>query len=78
MLAIGYFVYSIIFKNVRYRWMAIITMIAAAFYLFLFDLSRISIVFRIVTFLFLAIISISISLYYNRPKKDTETSNEEE
>ncbi len=71
-LAIGYFVYSIIFKNVRYRWMAIITMIAAAFYLFLFDLSRISLVYRIIAFLFLAIISISISLYYNKPKKDVE------
>jgi len=77
-LAIVYFLYSMIFKNVRYRWMAIITMIAAAFYLFLFDLSRISIVFRIVAFLFLAIISISISLYYNRPKKDADSNKNAE
>jgi uncharacterized membrane protein len=75
-LAIGYFLFSIIFKNVRYRWMAIITMIAAAFYLFLFDLSRISLVYRIIAFLFLATISISISLYYNSPKKDAEKSSE--
>ncbi|MFH0864918.1 MAG: hypothetical protein V1904_01895 [Bacteroidota bacterium] len=68
-LAIIYFLYSLLFHKVRYRWMAIFTMIAAALYLFLVDLSRISLVYRVVAFLFLAVISITISLYYSRPKK---------
>jgi hypothetical protein len=75
-LAIVYFIYSILFHNVRYRWMAIFTMIATALYLFLVDFSRISLIYRVVAFLFLAIISITISLYYVRPKKGNEDQEE--
>lgn len=75
-LAIVYFIYSIITHKVRYRWMAISTMIATALYLFLVDLSRISLVYRVIAFLFLAIISITISLYYNKPKKGTEDESD--
>lgn len=73
--AIAYFVLSMLMNNVTYRWMAILTMIATAFYLFIVDLSRISIVYRIVAFMFLAIISISISIYYTKIKKSND--NEE-
>ncbi len=67
--AIAYFLLSIILKNVKYRLMAIFTMIAAAAYLFLVDLSKISIIYKIIAFLFLAVISISISIYYSRQRK---------
>jgi uncharacterized membrane protein len=56
--------------------MAIFTMIATALYLFLVDFSRISLIYRVVAFLFLAIISITISLYYVRPKKGNEDQEE--
>ncbi len=68
--ALVYFLLSILLKNVKYRYMALGTMICAAFYLFIVDLARIEIVYRVLALLFLAAISIGISIYYtNRIKK---------
>jgi hypothetical protein len=70
MAALVYFLISILLKNVKYRYMALGTMICAAFYLFIVDLARIEIVYRVLALLFLAAISIGISIYYtNRIKK---------
>ena len=70
MAALLYFLISLLLKNVKYRYMALGTMICAAFYLFLVDLAKIEIVYRILALLFLAAISIGISIYYtNRVKK---------
>jgi hypothetical protein len=70
MAALLYFLISILLKNIKYRYMALGTMICAAFYLFIIDLARIEIVYRVVALLFLAAISIGISMYYtNRIKK---------
>ena len=71
-----YFIYSILFKDVKYRLMAISTILASAIYLFLVDLSKISLAYRVIAFLFLAVISIVLSLFYSKSKKITE-SNEE-
>ena len=62
--ALVYFLVSILLKNVKYRYMALGTMICAAFYLFIVDLAKIEIVYRILALLFLAAISIGISIYY--------------
>lgn len=67
--ALSYFVLSLLLHNIKYRWMAIFTMIATAIYLFIIDLTNVDIVYRIVTFMFLAIISIGVSLYYSKLKK---------
>ncbi len=70
MAALLYFLLSIILKNVKYRYMALATMICAALYLFIVDLARIEIIYRVLALLFLAAISIGISIYYtNRIKK---------
>jgi hypothetical protein len=70
MAALLYFLISILLKNVKYRYMALGTMICTAFYLFIVDLARIEIVYRVLALLFLAAISIGISIYYtNRIKK---------
>jgi hypothetical protein len=70
MAALLYFLLSIVLKNVKYRYMALGTMICAALYLFIVDLARIEIIYRILALLFLAAISIGISIYYtNRIKK---------
>jgi hypothetical protein len=70
MAALLYFLISILLKNVKYRYMALGTMICAAFYLFIVDLARIELVYRVLALLFLAAISIGISIYYtNRVKK---------
>jgi uncharacterized membrane protein len=48
-------------------------MIAASLFLFLVDLARIELVYRVIALLSLAIISIGISFYYNkRLKKKVE------
>jgi hypothetical protein len=68
--ALLYFLISILLKNVKYRYMALGTMICAAIYLFLIDLARIEIIYRVLALLLLATISIGISMYYtNRAKK---------
>jgi hypothetical protein len=68
--ALGYFLLSFILKNVKYRYMALGTMISAAIYLFIVDLARIEIIYRVLALLFLAAISIGISIYYsNRIKR---------
>jgi len=68
--ALLYFGVGYMLKNVKYRYMALGTMICAAVYLFLVDLARIEIIYRVLALLFLAAISIGISIYYtNRIKK---------
>jgi uncharacterized membrane protein len=70
MAALAYFLLSFILKNVKYRYMALGTMICAACYLFIVDLARIELIYRVLALLFLAAISIGISIYYtNRTKK---------
>lgn len=68
--ALLYFLLSLVLKNVKYRYMALGTMICAAIYLFLIDLAKIEIIYRVLALLFLSAISIGISMYYtNRIKK---------
>jgi hypothetical protein len=70
MAALLYFIISLLLKNIKYRYMALGTMICSAFYLFIVDLARIEIIYRVLALLFLAAISIGISIYYtNRIKK---------
>lgn len=69
--ALVYFCLSLLLKNVKYRYLALGTVLAAAFYLFVFDMARIDILYRVLAFLFLAIISIGVSIYYSRKTKHT-------
>ncbi len=70
MAALIYFIVSLVLKNVKYRYMALGTMICAAVYLFIIDLARIDLIYRVLALLFLAAISIGISVYYtNRIKR---------
>jgi len=72
--AVLYFALSILIRNVKYRYLAMATMVATAFYLFLVDLAKVELVYRIVAFLFLAIISIGVSVYYVRRMKKASVS----
>jgi uncharacterized membrane protein len=74
-IAIFYFILSVALKNVKYRYLALGTMVAAFFHLFVVDLARIDIIYRVIAFLFLAIISIFISVFYTKKIKKI---NEEE
>ena len=70
LISVLYLLLSIFLKNEKYRYLMFATLIATACYLFAVDLARIGMIYRIIAFLFLAIISIGISIYYvNKIKK---------
>ncbi len=61
-----YFGMSIGLKNIKYRIMAIGTMLATVAYLFIIDLDRLDPILRVAVFLFLGVITLSVSMYYTR------------
>ena len=67
--AMVFFVLSVVIRNVKYRWLGIITIVITVFYLFLVDLSNISLGYRIVALMFIAAISLGISIFYSRKQK---------
>ncbi|MCF8369829.1 MAG: DUF2339 domain-containing protein [Bacteroidales bacterium] len=69
-----FFVLSLVLKNVKYRYLALGTMVAAALYLFIVDLARIDLVYRVIALLFLSAISFGLSFYYAKKlrKKTSE------
>jgi hypothetical protein len=67
--AVVFFILSIIIRNMKYRWLAIITMVLTVFYLFLVDLSNISLGYRIVALMFISMISLAISMFYSRRQR---------
>jgi hypothetical protein len=64
--AVFYFFMSLILKNKKYRWMAILTILLAAIYVFAIDLARLRAGYRIVSFLALGVVLIVVSLLYAR------------
>ena len=64
--ALIFFILSVLIRNMKYRWLAIITMVITVFYLFIVDLSNISLGYRIVALMFIAAISLGISIFYSR------------
>ncbi len=72
-----FFVLSLILKNVKYRYLALASMLAAAFYLFIIDLARIELIYRIMALMFLAVISIGLSVFYTRRSKKKQELEKE-
>ncbi|MFH1000951.1 MAG: hypothetical protein V1783_08940 [Bacteroidota bacterium] len=62
--AMVYFGLSIVLTLVKYRYLAIATLVAASINLFFVDFATINVVYRIIAFMVLAVISIGISIYY--------------
>ncbi len=67
--ALLFFILSVAIRNMKYRWLAIITMVITVFYLFIVDLSNISLGYRIIALMFIAAISLGISIFYSRRQK---------
>jgi hypothetical protein len=67
--AMVFFMLSILIRNKKYRWLAILTMVITVIYLFIVDLSNISLGYRIVALMFIAAISLGISIFYSRRLK---------
>lgn len=70
--AVLYFILSIVLSNVKYRWMSILTILVSSLRLFIFDLARLETGYRVIAFLFFAIIALGVSIYYTKKiKKQT-------
>ncbi|MFZ4522606.1 MAG: hypothetical protein ACOYNC_12930 [Bacteroidales bacterium] len=64
--AVFYFIMSLLLRNIKYRWMAIMTVLFTGFYLFFVDFSKLETGYRVLAFLFLAAISLGASLYFTK------------
>lgn len=67
-VAIVYYVISLILKNTKYRWMALLTFLGTALYLLIVGITKLEPVFRIVSFLILGVVLLIISFIYARGK----------
>ncbi len=75
--AVFYFIMSLILKLIKYRWMAIATVLVTGFYLFFVDLSHLETGYRVLAFLFLAVISLGASMYFTKKvRKKLHPGNE--
>lgn len=64
--ALLFFIVGRLIKNIKYRWLAIAALVASALKLIFMDLSHLDIGFRVLIFLLLAIISLSVSILYTK------------
>jgi len=64
--ALVFFLFSYLINNIKYRWLAIATVVASALKLILVDMADIDIGYRVLVFLLLAIISIAVSVFYTK------------
>jgi hypothetical protein len=72
-----YFTISLVLKNKKYRWMAILTAFATVVHIFVIDVSRSSPGFRIILFIGVGMVLVFFSLAYARNrKKSTEIDTE--
>lgn len=72
--AIFYFLMSVILHNIKYRWMAILTILAMLVYVFFIDMSRLGAGYRILLFVATGIILLIVSFIYARHKKKLFTT----
>ena len=68
-----YYVISLILKNIKYRWMALLTFLSTAFYLLVIGIIKLEPVLRIVSLLVLGIVLLLISFAYARAKMKSGT-----
>ena len=76
-----FFLTSLLIKNIKYRWLAIATMVASAIRLIFVDMASIEIGYRVLVFLVMAVISIAVSIVYTKfayTKKDQSYLSEKE
>ena len=65
----AYFLVSAILHNRKYRWMGIITLLATIVYVFIVDLARLELIYRISSTLVLGVVLLVVSISYARTRK---------
>jgi len=76
-IAIFYYLISLILKNKKYRWMALLTLLLTVGYVFIIGIARLEAVYRIISFLVLGVVLLIISLIYSRLKARSKPDNVE-
>ena len=77
-VSVLYYLLSLLLKNNKYRWMAVLTILVTVVYIFIIGIINLEGVLRITSFLVLGILLISLSLIYTRIKsKSTIADNSE-
>jgi hypothetical protein len=77
-IAFFYFIMSVMLKNRKYRWMAILTLFLTVGYLFIIGIIKLDPVFRIISFVILGAVLIIISLLYTWHRLKSEMKKESE
>jgi hypothetical protein len=67
--AVGYMIMSAILRNVKYRWLAFLTLLSAVIHLFIFDISKMGVGYRILAFVFVGLTILGVSFYYTKKLK---------
>ncbi len=66
--AIFYYILSIILKNKKYRWLALLTLLLTVLYILIIGIIQLTPTFRIISFMVLGLVLLIISLQYSRMK----------
>ncbi|NJD21521.1 MAG: DUF2339 domain-containing protein [Melioribacter sp.] len=74
-IAICYYVMSIILKNKKYRWLALLTFLLTVVYIVFVGTTNLDPSYRIISFMFLGIVLLAISILYAKRKKGSELIN---
>ena len=72
--AVAYMIMSAILRNVKYRWLAFLTLLAAVIHLFIFDISKMGVGYRILAFIFVGITILGVSFYYTKKLKSGKSA----
>lgn len=75
-VAIIYYVLSVILKNKKYRWMALLTFAPTVLYILFVGTSNLDPIYRIVSFIVLGLVLLAISIFYGRVKSKSIASSE--
>jgi hypothetical protein len=73
--ALIYYALSIILKNNKYRWMALLTLLLTILYLFIIGMIKLEAGYRIVSFIFLGLVLLIVSILYARFRIKSQGEN---
>ena len=75
-VALSYYVLSVILKNKKYRWMALFTFLITILYILFVGTTNLEPSYRIISFIVLGIVLVFISIFYARMKSKLSTKSE--
>lgn len=76
-VAIAYYLLSLLLKNKKYRWMALLTLLLSVLYILVIGLIKLEPVYRIISFIVLGIVLLVISLVYTKLRAKNDSGKTE-